>query len=301
MKKACLICSFCTFWACCFCLDFPEMPSFSSVASPSMPTISAFQSEQSLNSASNANSSTNAKTTQNSTTQKPAENSVSNSIAGYGLTASTISGLSSLGGFNSLSSLLGDDSSNIYNNLLGNSSLTGNTTNAATNLLLNQILEKLTTLQETINSNGLQNSSQSNETNTTNAATTTNAKSIQKSNIARFRINNYDLLASLNQVFISTPEEDGSFFVTGDRTYYADGKNRSETFYMLFQSLSKETNNPLGNYSVAFSVTQDYANKNSFLYKLSQLSPLTAQKTGNLASIRLNNDSLKVDLLIQIQ
>jgi hypothetical protein len=52
---------------------------------------------------------------------------------------------------------------------------------------------------------------------------------------------------------------------------------------------------------VAVSVMQDVENPNSFVYKLSKVENLTAQKTGNLASLRLNTNDLKTDILISLE
>ena len=119
--------------------------------------------------------------------------------------------------------------------------------------------------------------------------------------ILRFRFNNYEFVSSLSDVYISIPEDDGTFFVTGDRTYsFGNGQSR-ETFYMLFKANSSNDSSLLGNYSVAVSVMQDVENPNSFVYKLSKVENLTAQKTGNLASLRLSKSDLKADILISLE
>jgi hypothetical protein len=46
---------------------------------------------------------------------------------------------------------------------------------------------------------------------------------------------------------------------------------------------------------------QDIENPNSFVYKLSNVKNLSAQKTGNLVSLRLNSKELKADILISLE
>ena len=116
--------------------------------------------------------------------------------------------------------------------------------------------------------------------------------------ILRFIVNGYDVLSSCRAVYFSDVGEDGTFLLTGDRTYTANGQKRMETFYLLFR--------PAGNagfsaqYKVECSVVQDYTNVHSFMYRLASLGNLTAVKTGNLVSMRTSDPNCRADLLIDI-
>ena len=163
-------------------------------------------------------------------------------------------------------------------------------------MLLTQILEKLNKIAENQNEdNSTQSESSSKKTENQVEGKKTS------SGIIRFRLNNYEYVSSLSDVYISTPEEDGTFFVTGDRNYSVGNQKSRETFYMLFRVISQKDASILGNYSVAVSVMQDIENPNSFLYKLSSVENLIAQKTGNLASLRVNNQNIKADILISLE
>ena len=116
--------------------------------------------------------------------------------------------------------------------------------------------------------------------------------------ILRFIVNGCDVLSSCRTVYFSDVGKDGTFLLTGDRTYTANGQKRMETFYLLFR--------PAGNagfstqYKVECSVVQDYTNTNSFMYRLASLGNLSAVKTGNLVSLRTSDRNCRVDLLIDI-
>ncbi|QNL96560.1 hypothetical protein [Treponema sp. Marseille-Q4132] len=116
--------------------------------------------------------------------------------------------------------------------------------------------------------------------------------------ILRFIVNGYDVLSSCRTVYFSDVGEDGTFLLTGDRTYTANGQKRMETFYLLFR--------PAGHagfstqYKVECSVVQDYTNVHSFMYRLASLGNLTAVKTGNLVSMRTSDQNCRADLLIDI-
>ena len=117
--------------------------------------------------------------------------------------------------------------------------------------------------------------------------------------ILRFIVNGCDVLSSCRTVYFSDVGEDGTFLLTGDRTYTANGQKRMETFYLLFR--------PAGHagfstqYKVECSVVQDYTNTHSFMYRLASLGNLTAVKTGNLVSLRTSDPNCRADLLIDIE
>lgn len=118
--------------------------------------------------------------------------------------------------------------------------------------------------------------------------------------LIRFRVAGYDILSSFTELYISTPENNGTFLLTADRAYNADGRRRTETVYMLFQADPAPEGSFLNGYTVTVSLLQDALNQNSFLYRLSQATPLYAEKTGNLVSVRLTGD-LKADILLQLE
>jgi len=260
------------------------MPSVSGPSMPSMPTLSTGTGSTST---SQTTTTTTSKTT--SETEKTDAEKVAETKAGYALTAQTISSLSGNSDLSTLSSLLGGDASSLYGNLTG---LDSTSTSYNTNLLLSQILEKLNKIAE-------KQGTLESEKNPENVQVA--AKKSSSAGILRFRFNNYEYVSNLSDVYISTPEADGTFFVTGGRTYSFGNAQSRETFYMLFKANSSNDSGLLGNYSVAVSVMQDVENPNSFVYKLSKVENLTAQKTGNLASLRLNKSDLKADILISLE
>ena len=116
--------------------------------------------------------------------------------------------------------------------------------------------------------------------------------------ILRFIVNGYDVLSSCRAVYFSDVGEDGTFLLTGDRTYTANGQKRMETFYLLFRPAGAAGFS--AQYKVECSVVQDYTNAHSFMYRLASLGNLTAVKTGNLVSMRTSDPNCRADLLIDI-
>ncbi len=118
------------------------------------------------------------------------------------------------------------------------------------------------------------------------------------SRILRFCVNKYDVLRTCSTVYISDVQADGTFLVTGDRRYVSDGKDRKETFHILFKTSPNE--HGVSNYSAAAAISQDSTNENSFLYQLAKRSELKAMRTGNLVSMRTDEPDWKMDLLIDL-
>ena len=175
---------------------------------------------------------------------------------------------------------------------------TSSTSSSSSNILLSQILQKLEELQNQIDKmNEVSkpiNEQTKNETQTSqNQISEENVENSVSKKILRFKINNYDLTKSFTTLFFSEPEKDGSFLLTGDRTYNLYGKQMTETFYMLFKN---ENGN---NFEVAVALNQNDENPNSFLYKFAKDSPYKSQRTGNLFFINSNKNDLKVDILIE--
>ena len=116
--------------------------------------------------------------------------------------------------------------------------------------------------------------------------------------ILRFIVNGCDVLSSCRTVYFSDVGKDGTFLLTGDRTYTANGQKRMETFYLLFRPAGAAGFS--AQYKVECSVVQDYTNTNSFMYRLASLGNLSAVKTGNLVSLRTSDPNCRADLLIDI-
>ena len=282
-----------------------SMPSISmpEISSPAMPSVPM----PTLSGSGNTNESSRKKT----------ENKTSSTTPGTGLTATALLGLSNTTGLDTLSALLGvsdtgssttDTStisslSSISSLLSGDSSLSAlsglsstQSNSAYSNyLLLSQIIEKLNELSKKLDET---NSSAAQPTTTQTSEATQTASSTNRE-IMRFRINGSNILSSITDIYISKPDTDGSFLLTADRTYTADYKKRTETFYMFFTP----TDNKTSTLDVSVSVLQDYENKNSFLYRFADLSEqisISAKKTGRLISIIINNPSFKVDFLLSL-
>lgn len=156
---------------------------------------------------------------------------------------------------------------------------------SADSLLLQQILAQLTELKAQLEKQDLPAAANRQET-------------AANRRILRFVVNGYDVLATCRDVYFSVPETDGSFLLTGDRKYLSNGANRSETFHLLFAAKAAE--NGFAQYGVTAAVTQDYTNEYSFLYQLAERQPLTAQRTGNFVSLRVNDPDWKLDLLVAL-
>ncbi len=200
---------------------------------------------------------------------------------GTTLTAYDISSLYDSGLFSNISSL---DSAG---------SLSNYTTSTSTNVLLQQVLNSLNELKRE------QQNASAREKNELNAVKTDAEHFKQREpSILRFKINGYNISDSLTKVFFSDTEPDGSFLLTADRRYFVNQQARTETFYMLFKTLSSSGSSLT--YKVQPSIVQDFKNDNSYVYRLANVKNLTAEKTGNLVVMHFTGDSLSVDLLLDI-
>lgn len=265
-------------------LDMPDMPEM-----PSMPTVGgdfytpSFPTRLNNKTAKQPASETGKEKAETILTESITPESVlaSNLTKGNILTAYDISSLYDSGLFSNLSSL--DTTSNMSNY---------NTT-SSTNVLLQQVLNGLNDLKKQ------QQNASAKEKNELNAvkADSENFKKREPS-ILRFKINGYNIADSLTKVFFSDTEPDGSFLLTGDRRYFVNQQVRTETFYMLFKTIG--SNGSTLTYRVQPSLVQDHKNENSYIYKLSGVKNLTAEKTGNLVVIHYSGDSVNADLLLDI-
>lgn len=291
-----------------------SMPSISmpELSSPSMPSVSmpSLSGSSSTGTSSSGSSSTGTSSTESS--------------LGSGLTATALLGLTDTTGLSTLSSLLGTDSSSdttssisTLSALLGSSSssdlsslsvLAGTTSNTSNTLLLTQIIEKLNEISNRLDEGGYSAGSSGSSAEAVTVAGTADADSSQvqvaasttrSPGILRFRVNGYDISSSIKELYVSEPEADGTFLLTADRSYTADYKTRTETFFLLFTPSVTEQKNSGEGFSVTVQVLQDYENRNSFLYRLSQAGTLQAKKTGDLVSVILDRPDLKLDFLMK--
>ena len=268
--------------------QMPEMPEM-----PSMPTIGGGFYTPSFpvrpGNRNKTNSSDNSKEKNESVlTEAITPESVINAALTKGntLTASDISSLYDSGLFTNISSLSGTG-------VGGANGLSNYTTSTSTNVLLQEVLNSLNELKKQ------QQSASPKEKNELNAvkADSENFKQREPS-ILRFKINGYNISDSLTKVFFSETEADGSFLLTGDRRYFVNQQLRTETFYMLFKTVS--SNGSSLTYKVQPSIVQDFKNENSFVYRLANVKNLTAEKTGNLVVMHFSSDSVNADLLLDI-
>lgn len=251
----------------------PEVPTVSvpSVSAPTLsaPALSAPAFDAGAGTAQKQPQSNEQKKAQNSSAAAASSKTVSPSLS-----AADISMLSNLFGSGNPLSL----------NALGNTAAANAASLSAsqgeTAALLQAVLEKLDTLQKTVEQKS--------------AAPSSPHEAANGGRILRFISGSYNILAGCTAVFISKPEGDGSFLLTGDRTYRTDGGTFSETFYMLFKSRAD------GMFNVAVTVNQHTENSQSVLKNLEKCPVLTAAKTGNLVTMRTQTPNGTIDLLLDI-
>ncbi|MCR5724069.1 MAG: hypothetical protein K6G80_03185 [Treponema sp.] len=217
------------------------------------------------------------------------------SLAASTQSANQLSSILSAGDLNSLQSsgLIGS-----FSSLLGvnNSKLTqaaGSSTLSADSLMLQQILNELTSIKQEVAARK-ESAAASGQGGAEAVSATIPASASPR--ILRFLVNGHDVLPSCRQLYFSTQESDGSFLLTGDRKYAADGKLRAETFYLLFRATGSKSGTT--SYNVALSLSQDYLNENSFLYQLSKHGSLQATRTGNLVTMHISDAGWNCDLLL---
>lgn len=265
-------------------LDMPEMP-----AMPSMPAVGGGFYTPSL--PNRPNNTKQSKDTTEQTKEKTEsvlteaitpESVLSSALAkGNTLTASDISSLYDSGLFTNLSSLNASEGLSNY------------TTSTSTNVLLQQVLNSLNDLKKH------QQGASAKEKNELNAVKTDSENfKHREPSILRFKVNGYNIADSLTKVFFSETEADGSFLLTGDRKYFVGQQIRTETFYLLFKTVS--SNGSSLTYRVQPSIVQDIKNENSYVYRLANVKNLTAEKTGNLVVIHYTSDSVNADVLLDI-
>lgn len=249
-------------------LQMPQMPSISSQPSSSRLYTPGQKSTAAKTQTSASTASSTAPETKTVTqTAKPAL------PADIGqLTAADLASLQQQGSFTSLTNLLG-----------GN--LSGTDANRNQNAVLSQILVELNEIKAAQKNLIVDDPSKS-------------RPSSEPPAIRRFVINNYDILRNCNAVYFSTPENDGSFLLTGDCKMLYNNQTLAETFYMFFKSKGTENGHQV--YDVEVSVSQSSKFTGSKLYLFSQQKDLIAQKTGNLVTLRSVQNNVSTDMLLDI-
>lgn len=267
----------------------PKMPSMPSMPEVSAPVLGGSFYKPSF--PSKKSQTANSKNNQASNSSSSNETVLSDGTTGEDLLTSLISGNTNLSALD-ISSLY---DSGLFSNIssLRGTKLSTNNQATSTNVLLQQVLTSLDELKaqqknaSVVEQQALKATQKDSE----------NFKNREPS-ILRFKINGYDIADSLTTVFFSDTENDGSFLLTGDRKYYADQKPRTETFYLLFKTIKNKGSSVT--YEVQPRIVQDLKNENSYVYKMTHLKNLTAEKTGNLVVLHSSNDNLNVDLLLDI-
>ena len=194
-----------------------------------------------------------------------------------------------------------DITSSLVNSALSNS-LAGSLTDGGSSLInSSQILNSLsgllagkagTTGTGQLFTTSAQNIEQAAKT----AENTSSAQNSSPSSILRFLINGTDMIPFCKTVFFSSAETDGSFLLTGDCRYELNGETRNETFYLLFHSTGSK--NASQEFSVTASVFQDKEDSSTYLYALTKISSLTAQKTGSLISLKSKENGTVLNMLL---
>ncbi len=183
--------------------------------------------------------------------------------------------------------------SGLFDNISSLNNVNKKLASSSENAMLEQIIKSLEELKERTNL-----SSQSQTLALKDAQTDSQTFKSREPQILRFRVNGYNIADSLSTVFFSKLEDDGSFLLTADRRYFVSGKPRTETFYLLFKTIKNSGFSTV--YQVEPNLVQDYLNENSFIYRISNIENLTAEKTGNLVVLKNADANLNVDLLLDI-
>lgn len=275
----------------------PKMPSIQAVKVPSIgsgfyaPKIDDFYTSATIkNSAKNTNvakaAEAETKTSEQTLSESLSELTSLSQRVNSILSAQDMSLLDSTGDFSSISNLLAKK--NLPSaSTLASADISSNVNNG----LLNQILAELKDIK---NSNATATQAALKLEEIPPPSQITRQKDNAK--ILRFFVNGYDMLSTCKTIHFSDKENDGTFLLTGDRVYNSNNKARTETFYMLFKAVGNEGG--ITTYKVAPDVMQDYENKLSFLYQLSAKKNLTAEKTGNLITLKVKEPAWNMDLLI---
>ncbi len=303
--------------------SMPTAPSAPGVSSPQMPTVTTPTITNGIytpvtNSKRGSTSSDAEKTGDQEKSESVTQTSAAaeNKNLSSTLTASDISTLDSMGLLKQVvNSFSGKSDSSLDSSLYKISNLYSSDSTSQTNLKLQQVLAELENLKAENKSLQKQldslkkNNSYGDGQESSSASSQTNASGEKKNDgnmesrnpkqkILRFSVNNYNILSTCRTVYISSTSDDGSFLLTGDRIYSSNKKNRKETFYIYFKPNAASSG--ISSYTVACAVGQDYLNEYSFLYQMSQCENLTAYRTGNLVTLRTNDEDWQLEFLLDL-
>lgn len=303
--------------------SMPSAPSAPGISSPQMPTVTAPTITNGIytpltNSKSDSVSSDAEKTSGQEKSESVTQTSsaTENKNLSSTLTASDISTLDSMGLLEQVvNSFSGKSDSSLDSSLYKISNLYSSDSTSQTNLKLQQVLAELENLKAENKSlqkqlDDVKKNYSYGEVKESSATSSQTSASVEKKNagnaesknpkqkVLRFSVNNYNILSTCRTIYISSTSDDGSFLLTGDRIYSSDKKNRKETFYIYFKP--NEASSGISSYTVACAVGQDYLNEYSFLYQMSQRENLTAYRTGNLVTLRTNDENWQLEFLLDL-
>lgn len=113
--------------------------------------------------------------------------------------------------------------------------------------------------------------------------------------ILKFAVNGYSISSSVTTLVSSIIARDGSFLLTGDRSYPAAERWQTETFYLFCKKTGRDS------YRLFADVSQgSTVNTKSFLYQLARKTPITGTLTGDLLVFRTTDPHWTLDLVIRI-
>ena len=293
--------------------------SISPISSPSMPSISTPSIGSGFyvpgnpsnpvytgNNSTAAQSQTTTTTTESTEKKSDEEKSKTKSMLST-LTASDLALFSTQGTLSQLDTLLNSSDSFASQDIQLTHLYSAQQT-SETSLLLNKILLELEELKQlqaalqtedsTTKTEVQQKQEEEAQAKSHAVGTNTSRQAMNHPRLLRFTVNGYDILSTCRNVYISDIQKDGTFLLTADRRYQSDGKYRTETFHILFQT-SASSPSPT-TYMTATAVTQDYFNPYSFVYQMSQKTELEATRTGNLVTMRTNEPTWKLEMLIDL-
>ncbi len=112
--------------------------------------------------------------------------------------------------------------------------------------------------------------------------------------IVRFVVNGTDVGKSITALVSSAIARDGSFLLTGDRTYAGGDRWLTETFYLLCRKSGP------GTYALYADIAQSQVNANSFLYRLARKTPISGRLEGDMIVFGGKETDWQLDLAIRV-
>lgn len=274
----------------------PAMAPMPTVAPPvvTAPTVSAPSSDATGTTGTQPTTSPGVK----GTTDATGTDATGTSPSGTSL-SSPLSALSLLG-LNSDNALLkalngtdgDDDSQNALSSLLGSSSASSD---SATLSKILALLEKEQSRASASAEKAAVAKTGTAVKSTVGAATMPATKSMTSGGeLVRLAVDGTNLLGGVTMIVSSILAKDGSFLLTGDRTYSSTSGPLSETFYFLCRK------NADGSYRLYTDVSQPSAYPFSFLYRLARSGPIRGARTGDLIVFRRSLSDLSADVVIRV-